>query len=221
MRRVYMGTHTRKQVRRSVQWPVLRPATAGVAIGASPSPPPHPSSPPLCPPRRGWRGVDQYVKIESDATHPAPLVPLRASTDRCPVRLRVYPRLNRLICHPRVIFFGRCCRSFGDRLRPRSQNRIARNTLWHFASLRRNVAAAVIKGRVRWGAPMRNRRYSRSFEIPSAAGPTASRVSSRLRFLSLSLSPCFYSRVYHSRPPLSQLSVVLCTVCMIRVYLYT
>ena len=26
-------------------------------------------------PRRGWRGVDQYVKIESDATHPAPLAP--------------------------------------------------------------------------------------------------------------------------------------------------
>lgn len=31
-------------------------------------------------PRRGWRGVDQYVKIESDATHPAPQAPLRAST---------------------------------------------------------------------------------------------------------------------------------------------
>lgn len=83
-----MGTHTRKQVRRSVQWPVLRPATAGVAIGASP--------------RRGWRGVDQYVKIESDATHPAPPPP--SSLNRCPVRLRV-SRLNRLICHPRIIFF--------------------------------------------------------------------------------------------------------------------
>lgn len=30
-------------------------------------------------PCRGWRGVDQYVKIESDATHPAP-PPLQTST---------------------------------------------------------------------------------------------------------------------------------------------
>lgn len=70
----------------------------------------------------GWRGVDQYVKIESDATHPAippppcplslfvPLVPLHHTparqryNRRCPVRLRV-SRLNRLICHPRIIFF--------------------------------------------------------------------------------------------------------------------
>lgn len=71
----------------------------------------------------GWRGVDQYVKIESDATHPAippsplcppslfvPLVPLHHTPARqrynyrCPVRLRV-SRLNRLICHPRIIFF--------------------------------------------------------------------------------------------------------------------
>ncbi|KOX67960.1 hypothetical protein WN51_07940 [Melipona quadrifasciata] len=37
------------------------------------TPPPPSSSSPL--PRRGWRGVDQYVKIESDATHPAPLAP--------------------------------------------------------------------------------------------------------------------------------------------------
>ena len=35
----------------------------------------HLPPPPPPPPGRGWRGVDQYVKIESDATHPAPLAP--------------------------------------------------------------------------------------------------------------------------------------------------
>lgn len=112
---IWWDTHTRAQanVQRSVQWPWLWPA-AGIVSGI--------------PRRVARRGVDQYVKIESDATiEPPPSspnsqrsrphsvhsrlsvsllnIPPPLRHNRCPVQLRV-SRLNRLICHPCVIFFS-------------------------------------------------------------------------------------------------------------------
>lgn len=133
MRRVYMDTHTRKQVRRSVQWPVLRPATAGVAIGASP--------------RRGWRGVDQYVKIESDATHPAPPSPFEPQPLPGPAEGIAAQSTDLSPTHHFL-------RRYGDE--PARRDVPKSQTLWH--SLRQGFHI-----KTRWGAPMRNRRHFRSF----------------------------------------------------------
>lgn len=53
---------------------------------------------------RGWRGVDQYVKIESDATHPA--VPPVRSSIRPPSVLTLYIPLSRSRSRPTAESFS-------------------------------------------------------------------------------------------------------------------